>query len=426
MAGRLAAGLFARVAGPGRAARRAQRDLESVAEQRRRFVICIPLLKLGSGERVAANLAHAFAHLYGPQSVAVLVTDGSRFAVRVAFPKDASIRAWFPPRVPVVDVGAMRRLQRYPRSLSLRIALMTMKPDLVINIDSETLWELYRRHGTQLSRHMRLATVAFVLARDSDGKPAGYAATDLRNAMKYLSVVITDNGSIIDELAWELRLWPGEGAKFVCLYQPSPCAAPPVGEGREGATRSAKRRQILWAGRVTRSRCPELLPVIARLMPECDFQAYGAREFGYRFPAVRNLLFPHDDLGNALSSAPNLFWRGSFGRFDELPVGRFDALLYTGLYDGLPNVLIEAGAQHLPIVAPNVGGIAELIYEETGWLVQNPLDAIEFADKLHACLVSDTTARTTALADLVATRHSFEAFCRAVTDLVEGARPVCA
>jgi hypothetical protein len=32
-----------------------------------------------------------------------------------------------------------------------------------------------------------------------------------------------------------------------------------------------------WAKRVTRSKCPELLPVIAELTPESDFHAYGAQ-----------------------------------------------------------------------------------------------------------------------------------------------------
>jgi hypothetical protein len=32
-----------------------------------------------------------------------------------------------------------------------------------------------------------------------------------------------------------------------------------------------------WANRVTRSKCPELLPVIAKLTPESDLHAYGAQ-----------------------------------------------------------------------------------------------------------------------------------------------------
>ncbi|HEY2228477.1 MAG TPA: hypothetical protein VGI22_12220 [Xanthobacteraceae bacterium] len=77
------------------------------------------------------------------------------------------------------------------------------------------------------------------------------------------------------------------------------------------------------------------------------------------------------------------------------------------------------GAQRLPIVAPKAGGISELISDKTGWLVRNPLDAIEYANNLRECLASDPTERTKALVDLIATRHSFETFCGAVEKLVE-------
>ncbi len=412
---RLAGSVLARVPGRGWAARRAHRALDRIASRRRRVVICIPFLKFGGAERVAANLATALAHLYGPDSVAVLVTDWSRIAVRIAFPEDASIRAWFPPGVPVADIAAMRQLPRYPRSLSLRIALMTMKPELVININSQTMWELFQLHGAELSEHMRLATVAFCHARERDGRPIGFTATHLHPAMKHLSAVITDNFAIIDELDRELPLNPRDKAKFKCLYQ-----YPTIQDDRAAKRTSAidGRRQVLWASRVTRSKCPELLPVIAKLMPDCDFHAYGARELGYRFPLLKNLLFPHHDLGNALPRARNLFWHGPFKQFGDLPLERFDAMLYTGLYDGLPNVLLEAGARRLPIVASNVGGISELITDDTGWLVNNLLDAIEYAENLRACFSGPATKRSDALAALIAMRHSFDTFCRVVEELV--------
>jgi glycosyltransferase involved in cell wall biosynthesis len=412
---RTAVGISARVIGAGRAARKAQSSLERLARQRRRFVICIPYLKFGGAEKVAANLAHALAHLYGPDSVAVLVTDWSRLTVRIAFPEDASIWEWFPPGVPVVDIVAMRSLPWYPRNLSLMIALMSMKPELVININSQTIWEMFQHNGEDLAAHMRLATVAFVQARERDGKPIGYTATHLKPALKHLSLVITDNQQVIGELRDELQLSPADEEKFKCLYQYQNMPAVP----RAKPSSQRKRRQILWASRVTRSKCPELLPAIAGLMTDCDFHAYGARELGYRFPAIKSLLFPHYDLGNRLLPARNLHWHGPFKRFDSLPIERHDALLYTGRYDGLPNVLIEAAAHRLPIVASDVGGISELISDQTGWLVRNPLDAIEYAESIRACLTSDTAERTQALAAIIATRHSFEAFCDALRTIVE-------
>jgi glycosyltransferase involved in cell wall biosynthesis len=102
-------------------------------------------------------------------------------------------------------------------------------------------------------------------------------------------------------------------------------------------------------------------------------------------------------------------------------------MLYTGIYDGLPNVLLEAGAHRIPIVAPSrVGGIGELINNETGWPVEGQYDPREYAERLRDVLASPAEAerRADVLSRIVTTRHSFEAFCDAVRTLVEANVPV--
>lgn len=44
-------------------------------------------------------------------------------------------------------------------------------------------------------------------------------------------------------------------------------------------------------------------------------------------------------------------------------------LVHPSLWEGLPIVLLEAGASQLPIIATNVGSIATLVNEETGYLL---------------------------------------------------------
>jgi glycosyltransferase involved in cell wall biosynthesis len=263
--------------------------------------------------------------------------------------------------------------------------------------------------------------------------------------LPFLDLVVTDNQSIINQLRHVYASVPvgkrvateaefaaakllakhmtntqldhHDVAKFSCLYQYTDPPRP-----RPATRPRSERPQILWASRVTRTKFPELLPRIARLLPDCDIHAYGAREIGYRFPAVKNLLFPYHDLGDRLAKAPNLFWHGPYKRFAELPLERFDAMLYTGLYDGLPNVLLEAGANRLPIIAPvRVGGIGELIDERTGWPVTDPYDARAFAESFRELVhrPEEARIRADALADLIARRHSLDSFRDAVRDLVE-------
>jgi glycosyltransferase involved in cell wall biosynthesis len=461
----------------------AQRRLAKFAMQRRRFVICIPYLKSGGGERVAANLAHALSHLYGPDSVAVLVTDWSGFVVRLIFPEN--VLTSYPPDVPILKIVSLGRAPYDERVWNLMTALMSMRPEMVINVNSWTMWECYERFAPELSAHMRLGTVAFGNVGDKAGKPIGFLATHLERLLPYLDFVITDHADILEDLRGKIATVPRtervatqaewsaakllktmmtattreahdlsrylghvpskadwaaakllakemtstdlearDLAKFHCLYQyAKPTERPPVAS----AQRRKGRPQILWASRVSRVKFPELVPHIARLLPECDIHAFGAREIGYKFPVVKKLLIPEYDLGNRLEKAPNLYWRGPYKKFSDLPIEQFSAMLYTGIYDGLPNVLLEAGSHRIPIVAPSrVGGIGELIDNDTGWPVENQYDPREYAERLREVLASPAEAerRADVLSHIVTTRHSFEAFCGAVRTLVEGRVPV--
>ena len=473
IARRVLATAWASASGRKRAIHRAQQRLDKLAACGCRFLIVIPYLKSGGAERVAANLAQAFVDLHGPKSVAVLVTDWSGLTVSIAFPENVATS--YPPGVPFVDVVALSHAPHVERVWDIMSAITSMRPELVLNVNSELLWECFERFGPEMARTMRLGTVAFCHATNKHGDPVGYSVTHLERMLPFLDFVISDNATYIDELRQTLIAAPIVGrvptrkewaaAKLIACdpegidREPRDLAkaldhAPTEAEwvaarvaaeklprpGLDDAaaaklrciyqhTRPAKksavkirttRRQILWASRVSRSKFPELLPRIARLMPDCDIHAYGSRELGYRFPMLKSLLFPDYDLGNAVAKAPNLYWHGGFKSFASLPLERFDAFLYTGLYDGIPNVLLEAGTHRLPIVAPLIGGIGELIKEATGWPVCNPYDAREYAERLREALEAPAAAvaRADALASLIAQRHSFEAFCRSVSELV--------
>jgi len=76
---------------------------------------------------------------------------------------------------------------------------------------------------------------------------------------------------------------------------------------------------------------------------------------------------------DSLENLPeNVSYKGSFDGFDSLPTDEYDIYLYTSLFDGVPNTLLDAARLHLPIVASDVGGISEfVINQKTGFLIEN-------------------------------------------------------
>lgn len=131
---------------------------------------------------------------------------------------------------------------------------------------------------------------------------------------------------------------------------------------------SAIRKKLLWAARLDREKRPDLLLRIADALrehlPEVSIDVYGN--------AVLNAFDATE-----FERCPNLTYRGSYDSFASLDHESYDALLYTSLYDGLPNIVLEAMSAALPVFAPDLGGIGEaVVHGVTGYLIKNDQDAM--------------------------------------------------
>src|SRR5690606_20424192 len=123
--------------------------------------------------------------------------------------------------------------------------------------------------------------------------------------------------------------------------------------------------------------------------------------------------------------APNVIYSGGFDAFDELQPGRYDAFLYTAAFDGLPNVILEAMAAGLPVIAPDVGGIREAVSGETGYLVADDPDVEvlvgNFVEAIRALYAdwAEAGERGAKARALVERRHSAEAFTARVAEVFD-------
>lgn len=141
---------------------------------------------------------------------------------------------------------------------------------------------------------------------------------------------------------------------------------------------------VLTIARINPQKNPALFVEIARLMPEYGFVWIGNQhevtEFG-ELPA--NCHF----LGNILNA-------GAY-------CSKADLFMLPSNYEGLPMVIIEAMSFGKPVVASDVGGISEIVRNDTnGYVVENSAEA--FATRIR---------------EILQNREKYEAFSRASLDI---------
>ena len=110
------------------------------------------------------------------------------------------------------------------------------------------------------------------------------------------------------------------------------------------------------------------------------------------------------------------------GQVDNVPdflVG-LDAFIFPSIWEGQGIVLLEAGLSGLPIIASRVGGIKEIIDDETAWLVP-PGDSraltekiIWLSENINSPLVKEKTDR---FAKRIVERYSIKKSARKYEDL---------
>ena len=110
----------------------------------------------------------------------------------------------------------------------------------------------------------------------------------------------------------------------------------------------------------------------------------------------------------------------------SLPFTQFAIFLYTSLYDGVPKVLLEAMSYGLAVIAPDVGGVSEVVIDgETGILLPSLADDGKMAASYVEALLRlinnpDLSAKLGQQSRaLVRKNHSPEVYTKRVAELFD-------
>lgn len=360
------------------------------------YIVCLPGLAYGGAELTGVRLVRALVERFGLKSTIVILTDDDRLEARSWLQDGVEYR--------VLPSGASE-LTAQDRSIIIELLIRAVQPNAVVCINSRACWDAILRKGKALSMFTRIYTTAYCRDFDQNGLAIGYSDTHLPKCLQWLTGVFFDNVTFLEELVERFGIPPPLRRKLQVLRQPVQIYDP----GRWRPTGGTVAKRVCWAGRVSRQKNPELLLRIALCMPDVQFEVWGRGE------PVAEVQFAAQARG-----VSNVAIMGAYASTAELPLETYDAYLYTSLWDGIPNTLLEMAAAGLPVVASDVGGICELVTSERGWRVEDYHQSEGYVRALREIMASPDEAerRVGNMRAYIANQHSWDSFRK---DLFGGA-----
>lgn len=256
-------------------------------------------------------------------------------------------------------------------------------------INSEFGYDFVRLHRKYIeATDKKVIVTAFSQSVDKEGRLYGYSHTHVPFIYEMAALITSDNQSV-------LTMWENEygfdASKLLVHRQPVKLTAKTpsfIAKPRNGPLR------ILWAARVAPEKQPELLAQIGtQIKGIAHIDAYGTVEPGCE-QYIQNL-------------PPTVTYKGSFDGLASLPLGDYDYLLYTSLFDGMPNTILQAAEAGVPIISSAVGGIPEFITEQTGILIEDIRNPQAYSDAIISALQDPSRGKDKAKNAYVSLKKDF-------------------
>lgn len=324
------------------------------------YVFVVPWVRTGGADKVLMNYLKAISYHHPEWTVAVITTMPGKNCREEELPKNTYL----------VDFGNVA----YPlwpqvKEILFSRLLTQLKCRKVHIINSEFGYNWVATHKKFAQNECRFDVSIFSTTNEYTAGVGTYANPFLVDIYNVVNKIYTDNTNLVRELVEK------EGFsedKIKVLYQP-------VEESADLVKHGDGKFKVLWASRVDHEKNPELLVKIAKGLSEFEIDVYGELSEDYNKRFFRGV--------------SNLKYKGGFKEFAKIADGH-EVFLYTSVRDGLPNVLLEAAAAGLPIVASNIGGVSDLVKnEETGILVDDILDAGEYIEAIKGLAGSPEKAK---------------------------------
>lgn len=337
------------------------------------YILFVPWLVSGGADSFAINYANAAAKYSRDKKVLVIATmqGGAKSVWRSKLSPDIDF-------IPLNDIFELYSLEPEHQNRVIEQIVENSHATHLHILNSIAGYDFIKKHKKYIAAtNKKVVATSFSESTDETGRVFGFSHTHVPYIYDLCDYVTTDN-SVVRDMWVELY---GFDRSKILLHRPMIDI-----KGIESTIPShnhtdSKAKKVLWAARIAPEKLPDLVPEIGRLLPDMQIDMYGTVDPDYHARFVE--LLP-----------PNVNYKGAFDGFFSIDVSQYSAYLYTSLFDGLPNTLIEAAAARLPIVASNAGGIKDFISQDTGVLINDIHSPAEYASALRTLIKNTKLAKT--------------------------------
>ncbi|MGJ7519660.1 glycosyltransferase family 4 protein [Variovorax sp. LT1P1] len=366
-----------------------------------RHILFMPWLVKGGADLAGVNMLRAAQEALGTDATLLVLTDYPNIDAFDWLPSGSQVLV-------LSDYG--EKISERNRQRIVEALIFVLRPASIMNVNSRACWDLIVEKGRAIRTICRVYAALFCRDFTADGRGAGYADTHLRTAIKNIDAIYFDTKVFIEEIITRYGLPKSIWAKLQFLPQP---ALSDLGDFSASAIAGSSGK-LLWAGRFCYQKNTELLGRIIKTLPDISLDIYGVGEIDRE-----------EELKKLANRNPGVSVLGEFASFSSLPLEKYSAFIFTSRFEGMPTVLINAASAGIPIIASNVGGVSELVTNETGWLI----DAIEDENAYCNAVIEVTSnplevaRRQLAMREKLGSERSWKSFKYKLTSSVFNAEP---
>lgn len=333
------------------------------------FIFIAPWVRTGGGDRVMLQYIDAVRRL-SPGANIVLVTTEPDLSSRLQdVPADV--------RVVELRLFQSRHVGReWMVDALLPQILVQVAPRTIHVFNSTVGYDVVEKYGNALSRDIAIFVSTFVLDRTPDGERTSVLFYRHPRFLDAVESVIVDSEAFASLMVSEA----GFDVDKFRVHRQVVAEFPAIQRSAIEAFDSTRPLRVFWAGRFD---LQKRLDILAGVVEEIRRRRLPILIDFFGEPVMGD-----PELGTHLQRLQSAGARRhpAYGDIAQLNLSDYDVFLMTSEWEGVPNTLLETMSAGVPVVAPLVGGVPEVLDDARGYPITNFESADEYVDAFERIL----------------------------------------